>query len=771
MAVLKLKDDIDTVDFINDTEYAIEDGTLEISMPQRNDIRYASVGSGGANLVSANYENRIIDFSFFVYGNTDQEVNTRISKISKMIVRSVEPVYIGGSGYSAINTPSVGSNTGESGLVFISRLHDEGGPSKKNESNVTQALDLSIVYKIVTANLTVDSRHSANKTMHNRRAEIDNLVTNSTFEADISDWSVLSSSTLDYSADQAHTGSRSLGITPSGTNSGAYITMENLVEGMIYDVNFWFYGNGGSGNTYYSAIRHDGTNIKVHDFTGTGGWQNVRYTFAARSGSHQLRIQKTTATNNVEYYVDDVSVYSTLSIFARCTLSMEAMPFGSGESYVVLEKTGTGFTSGSLAPFTGTTNHAMAVISADDILGDAPALTRIYTQMQTSADTGGRGIIIAREAGVSVLRCPGYPTFSGSVANAKKVSIYGQRPALTTGINYFRLRIKSIGPTVVEYSTDNGSNYTGNITPEIGVPFALGSTGVEVVFHSITGFTALDYWRFAPHQVAATYSGGAVTIGTNNSANQNELYSANGVNIADFNFTIPKGASGKYKLYAIAAIGGSYSGDASLELQAGIKFFANGMSTTDDMTRTYFDWNKFLITNATLDLGTVDIGTRGNSINGHPSSVSHMSVTIRVRSTQTISGATANIDVPLLYLVPHQDENGFLHLAYGMDAFGGHQVFSNFNPSAPYFGAVNNYFVNGVNINGVSIAALDETHAGNAITLIPGVDNTLLFLPLGSAGTPTSVTPYWKRTTMSNDGSNVTNQTTVVIKPRYLYSE
>lgn len=163
---LKLIDDVEEISFINDASFKLVDSTFEADIPSKKETRTNLVFSSGRDLIDTAYNNRIIRFRFFVIGSDDISIHSNITKVTRMLIRSQNPVYMNGGGYvnnvkiSEIinNVPTYveGKNTGDNGLILRYKL-SPNTPSGtiKNELGANVTPSGILTFRIITGDLKV----------------------------------------------------------------------------------------------------------------------------------------------------------------------------------------------------------------------------------------------------------------------------------------------------------------------------------------------------------------------------------------------------------------------------------------------------------------------------------------------------------------------------------------------------------------------------------------------------------------------------------------
>lgn len=433
--------------------------------------------------------------------------------------------------------------------------------------------------------------------------------------------------------------------------------------------------------------------------------------------------------------------------FAYCTLTLECEPFALGVARVIGTQTGNGFYAYPISPDynadagNGSQMNRM-FISAASIPGEAPALTRISTKL-----TGSTGLIIARDAGISILNSTTFPVRTGT--GLADFFVYGQRRSNSN--RNFRVRISSTGsPDMYQYSDDDGSTWSSAAPIVAKTKMQLGSYDIWIMFWNATGHTSGDYWSFKDRQSQIDGASSTSALYTN----RNDAYSETGYAIGSVNFTVPQGCTSRYRVLIKKTV----SGCTNYDIRMNVEYYGFNGSTMVVSKPVEYSWVR--ASNGDVDLGMIDLTPRSLGLLNHPNSFTYGRISYYIRAVSEISvGATAIVSE--VFLVPAQDEYSYMFAAWDYDG-AGREIYCNYDPNNPYLAEVSSTHTDG-DYDLIFVGGLDYTMAGNVITLIPNVDNTLLFLPMFS---PTNVMD-WRYSTFSTGAK--TNTTTVAIRPRYLY--
>jgi hypothetical protein len=305
---------------------------------------------------------------------------------------------------------------------------------------------------------------------------------------------------------------------------------------------------------------------------------------------------------------------------------------------------------------------------------------------------------------------------------------------------------------VYQYRTNDGSGWSGWSSSRTIVakqPQEL-LDDVWIMFWTGTGHILNDVWSFNTHQtytdISTTYDlfSNFVTVGTEN-----------GYSTVSKRFTIPPGCKSRYKVL----LNFLNSDNLLLEYSMNVSFLGYDGTAVRVVTGTQkFDWVRPPITSRYVDLGIIDLNPLNSPFLLHPNGACEMDVTIYIRSEETlVSGDDIVLDS--IYLVPVQDDTGYFHAVWKFDNEG-REIYSNYDPSNPYILEISHNMIDGASPDTAFVVPLDATYAGNPITLIPGVLNTVLILPIFSTNTSD-----WRVGSLEagNSGSGY-----IAIRPRFL---
>ncbi len=457
----------------------------------------------------------------------------------------------------------------------------------------------------------------------------------------------------------------------------------------------------------------------------------------------------------------------------RIRVNLECDPFFLGDPIVVANVPDPGFCQPPdiEAEYT----HNKLLIEAADIPGDFPALTRITTRI-----TDALGIIMARHAGNCLLNCPSFPVYVGASGRQDFiVGGYSTDPVIFASGGELIMRVKvtatDAGGDTVQYSINDGSTWSGNIILEDHTVVDIGVTGFYFTFFHKTGHTIADYWRFRGNQsYLLPNSGATIPVGIGGGSGAAYM-SATGATVDSFYLNFPKEATGKYKI--LAQFEWDQALDPEFRMSLAYRGFLNSGSWWQDTKDASFDWSRGFegYLRNIIDLGTIDLTPSGAPSRGHPNSHAMATATVYARGAEN-EAVSYNIGLTKIFLCPVQDDDGFLWAGWKFDGEG-REVYSNFDFRNPYIGEISASLsdkdaadtmyadATDVTLDNARVVSLDESHVGNMLTLMPGVDNTLVFAPLltGITGNPDFRGSYWDTSDIG-----LTQAVTVAIRPRYI---
>lgn len=459
------------------------------------------------------------------------------------------------------------------------------------------------------------------------------------------------------------------------------------------------------------------------------------YTMRVISGDLEI-------TDNIFGSADKTS-NSTTQYYKQCTVTLEVEPFILGPSRILSTLASAGYEN---EPYYGNSQKNRLIISAASIPGEAEALTRIVTQLNNA-----QGIIIARDAGISLLNCPSYPTLS---TGKDDVFVYGQIQS-TSNLSY-KININGTGtPNTFRFSADNGSTWGATTNIVAWTPIQLSGSGGAInayaVFGSTTGFTSGQTWTFSNHQSYIRNTGSAVDF-YDNRAN---FMGDSGHIVYQFYINVPPGCRSRYKVVA------QMTSDLTCEYRMKVGFLGRGASGDRVETEPqFYEWvGPF--GSRMIDFGLIDLTSMTVPFMSHPYSATVLSISIYARTSEEIlTDSGDDIIFSRGYLVPAQDEFAYMQAAWKNDG-SGFEVYSNYDAGNPYIAEENISMMDATSIPARISIGLDATYGGNVITLVPNVDQTLLFVPLLSVSTD------WRSASIPSNGD--TGDTYVAIRPRYLH--
>lgn len=451
-------------------------------------------------------------------------------------------------------------------------------------------------------------------------------------------------------------------------------------------------------------------------------------------------------------------------------VELECEPYALGPSMLIYQSNGTGIASPPLTYGAYTNNKIY--LDASAVPGDAPALTRITTRLQNSL-----GIVMGRHAGDSCLaNCPSYP---------KKIAGTGDDDLIVGGLRHqttqqaYRIKVVAVaaGGDTVQYSTNGGSSWSGNIVLQDHNPVDIGTTGMWFMFLNRSGHAVNDEWAFYSGQSYFIPESGApfnVLDGVNYSIYMSEI----GIQFDSFIVNMPKEAKGKYRILV------EVDADSVLDridLRAVLYYqgFDRDTGNTIDTQGAFFEWVAINAaqTRAIADLGVLDLTPNGLPHRSHPGSNGRVKIGVKARGTQTTNpGGVRTIELTRAMLVPMQDEDAFLWTGWIYDG-SGREVYTNYDYDNPYIGEISasstDKYVQtiyadsaDVDLSSIYAVGLDETHIGAPITLIPGVRNTIVVAPT-MTWTPGSYTSDFRNCYFHASGA--TGEIALSIRPRYLF--
>lgn len=484
----------------------------------------------------------------------------------------------------------------------------------------------------------------------------------------------------------------------------------------------------------------DGADVAITNEVDEAAYDYREYTANVISAEMEVLLPLSVegyATSGATYY------YNRVAITLVCKPALSAVP----------RRVASVATNLTALPYPYGSGGNRLIIPAASVPGTEEALTRI-----TTAISNGYGVIIAREAGKSLLNCPtpAYKISPSGTSNADPVAYmfsYGYGEQATSNVaatNIYDVKIITTSPFVIQWKK-NGGSYSANVTvtPYTNIVFESG-TGYEfgVVFTDTVG-SVDDVYRIHNNQ-SFIYPNASF----NANADIATYMDSFGKLLGKFNVNIQRGVYGKYKV--LAHISGP---NTNHEVRLSVKSFThNGYSSP-----SYSGWIAHPVGGnaALIDMGTIDLSPQSRKAGLRPISDQVLACAVYARGLQAPTG-THTISIGSVFLVPCEDENSMLRVGWIFDG-PGFEEFCNYDKERPYIVEVNagytppTYSVS----DHTTVFQLDETHDGNVITLIPGLTNTIMFVPIvGATGDYRNY--YW-----SNTGD--TGPVTVSIKPQSMF--
>ena len=452
---------------------------------------------------------------------------------------------------------------------------------------------------------------------------------------------------------------------------------------------------------------------------------------------------------------------SGTQVFVReVSVEIQCEPFAYGPSTVVgryADDPGFLGFMGTPTALSGTTRINRMIIAGSDIPGDAPAPTRIMTRL-----SGGTSIIIARDPGLSLLNSTTVPVRSGGTSGHLLVDGNIEQ---AIGVS-FVVRVTTTGtPDRARVFATGVSSTEFNIQALTPIPVTVprsggGSDTIYLMFTQATGHTLNQQWAFSSNQ-SFFYPNATKNVYSSYAG----YMSAGGTYVGGIDINVPSGVRKNYKIMANL----SESTYKRTEYRMSVSFgFIPYEGTTYTWTQEVFmDWVMpvtHLLT--TVDLGPLDLTARGCPALQNPSSIARAQIKIYARGTEALSEAH-NVNIGHCFVVPASDPNAYIRAAWVTDTMDGWESYSNYDESNPYItettasywhGAIEGFLDITAEIG--SAAPLDATWIGRHITLIPGVTNTIYFLPLFNSGGD------YRKGYVTN---SQTGPTYVACRPKYLF--
>lgn len=392
---------------------------------------------------------------------------------------------------------------------------------------------------------------------------------------------------------------------------------------------------------------------------------------------------------------------------------------------------------------------ARFTVPSASIPGSGEALTQFTMNVHKNSGTGsGDGVIIARDAGKSLANCPSVFLRSSDRA------IIGMTTAIvpvgydTSTNNYYDIELLALNPVQLRYRT-NGGTWSSTVTP----------TAFEVVqVNSSFGFFVVteDFSdRGTVGQIGRSFASQyfyAPRSPVNLASDYNGFISDSGSVVQICRIAVPSGIHGRYKV--MFGVGS----DVTMSYRMRVSLLTN------QYTVPGYNGNWASHPNAikygTLDLGVIDFSPLASPQSMIPGGVLQMEIMIYGRIEDSVY--TGTVTPYGVFFIPCGDERSFIRAKWTVvSTWDGFQIISNFDPRSPLIGMVNREYrgsFNSASINS-QVSALDQTVEGSPITLVPGVDNTILVIPLFSVSSD-------YRTGLPTSGIG-TGTTTMSIRPAY----
>ena len=613
MTILQIKDEINTIDFIESGttylyQYQYLDDTLDISMPEIDDIRMSSMSYSGSPIRDMQYKTRKIKFDFRVIANTENGLTGAMIELQRILSKINNKYYHSGGAYSTYatypNNAGVGIDTGDIGVQFV----------------------------------------------------------------------------------------------------------------------FW-YGNTNTGGVVTRETGQYGSDTGMLDY-------KVR-----------TRILRAELTSRDKYLtsLDNLSASGLNRLYRVYSLELECEPYFFLPAIAIVDSIGFVGTqpkylgqthSQRVAPEDTITYTNRILIPSYNIAGTEPSPTRIATIVSTTSEFA-QGIIIARDAGVSVLNAPSVPVFTGTGINDLIVS--GQYLDATSGLEATAKKIvveitSTVGGDIYRWSIDGGTTWAGSspITTINHVNSILNSNSLydttlnnplKIQFMKQTGHVVGDKWEFYTHQSYLRF-----TDSIDIYANRNSVYDDGGYWAKTFYLNIPYGCRSRYRVYLLFSATG-YTPEFMMKTY----FLGNSSDTGVPIAggECRYDWTLPGNNSNFVDLGLLDFTASGVSPLNHPNATSELQINVYTRTYELISNP-ATLNLLGAYFIPAQDDNSWFHASWTLDGRK-YQTFCNFDLQNPYMCEAES----SVGVPAFQrVMPLDGTYGGNYITLIPGYNNTIMMIPL-----------------------------------------
>lgn len=452
------------------------------------------------------------------------------------------------------------------------------------------------------------------------------------------------------------------------------------------------------------------------------------------------RVLKAYMTSSERYFTSarQKSVNGVMKYYRAYTLELECEPYLYMRPRKIVEIAEPGLKSGDVSPINSNVNRI--IISGANVVGSEPAPTRIMTHL-----SGAQGIVMGRDAGISMVNCPSFPVQStGSGLN--DIYVTGDYRSATGKI--YKVKISSTGGArdQIRISTNNGSSYGASQDLYAHAPYQLGSDNAYVYFEHSTGHTLNDVWTFNSHQVYKV-----VNYTRDVYANRNEAYSEDGLYVTSLYFNVPYGCHSRYKVYITFTATGY-----TPELSGKIFYGGYGTSYGGKLYSggSKFDWIAPGVVTNWADIALIDLTASAVPGFMHPAASGEVKIDILTRSIGTISNP-ASLEIESVYLIPCPDENSWFHAGWTDDG-DEYEHYCNYDMDNPYMVETIQQGVGSYR----RVMPLNGTYGGNFLTLIPKLDNTIVMVPLFTT------TTNWRETIFPE--ASYTGYTSVSYKPRYL---
>jgi hypothetical protein len=483
------------------------------------------------------------------------------------------------------------------------------------------------------------------------------------------------------------------------------------------------------------------------DERGQAQTKNDTYTFNVLYGDQEITNPIAVTgfgQKNAEYFISEIK------------LALTCLPFATSNP---LRYTAVTRSDAIPYPFNAVSDASqrnVSFVNDSSVLGTVDALTRT-SMLLTSAN----GVLMGVDSGDSIWATPSV-MLNTTKSNALVSEVVPCGKNLVLAQHLIAIKLITLNPVTYQASIDGGA-YGGTVTPVANVKSVISlpnSESVSLVFNTLNfstpSYTANDVLAFATHQSALSrYIGGTGpgTVGAYDVyANRAAAKLEAGVSVYEHAILVQPGITGKYKLYA-------QINNVSALVQYSLAVSTIGFANTSVVSRTA--WSKPRSANSLVELGVIDLTPSGALPIGHPDGIQILQYRIYMRlSFNPVAGDTMN--VPICYLVPCSEDSSYLCGGWS-DISSGYVVMSNFDSQNPkiYKTLYDYTALTTANIGG-SILQLDETHAGDIVTVFPETRNAIMVVPLYESGS----SDYRSH---SVTASGYVSSVKVAIKPRYLF--